>query len=416
MQKFFEGGRTLKARFLGGGDEVGRLGMVLSTGKYNFLFDYGLNPTKPPEFPILAPPVDAVFITHSHLDHIGMIPWLSKNGGANIYATPPTLAVAPILLYDTVKIANIESNSLPYEQVDVDNIIEAFTPINYGEVIEFKDLSVSVHSTGHLVGSGMYSIQNDRKFLFTGDIQSIDTHLLFGIKPVDTEVLFVESTYAGKEHPPRNAVEENFVTSIREVVERGGVAVVPAFATGRAQELLMVLENTDFEIWIDGMARTVSNVLLSFARYIKNFQRYKKMLRRIRIVRNNADREKALRGDVIITTSGMLDGGPVLHYISELNDEKNGLFLTGYQVEDTNGRMLLETGSIDLAGVATKVYMNVKFFDFSAHSGHKELLEFIEGCKPDTVVLMHGEKREDLAKDITNRKVILPKNGEEFEI
>jgi putative mRNA 3-end processing factor len=140
------------------------------------------------------------------------------------------------------------------------------------------------------------------------------------------------------------------------------------------------------------------------------------MLRRIRIVRNNADREKALRGDVIITTSGMLDGGPVLHYISELNDEKNGLFLTGYQVEDTNGRMLLETGSIDLAGVATKVYMNVKFFDFSAHSGHKELLEFIEGCKPDTVVLMHGEKREDLAKDITNKKVILPKNGEEFEI
>ncbi len=406
----------MKAKFLGGGNEVGRLGMVLTTGKYNFLFDYGINPTKPPEFPMLAPPVDAVFVTHSHLDHLGMLPWLTRNGGANIYATPPTLAVAPILLYDTVKIAKIENNTLPYEQIDVDNIIEAFQAINYGEIVEFKDISVTVHSTGHLVGSGMYQVSDDKKLVFTGDIQSIDTHMLYGIKPIDTDILVVESTYAGKEHPPRVAVEENFLNSIAEVVEREGVAVVPAFATGRAQELLMVLENTDYEIWIDGMARTVSNVLLSFPKYIKNFQRYKKMLRRIRIVRNNADRERALHGDVIITTGGMLDGGPVLNYISQLNDPKNGLFLTGYQVEDTNGRMLLETGSIDLAGVATKVNMDIKSFDFSAHSGHKELLEFISGCKPDTVVLMHGEKREQLASEITDPKVILPKNGEEFEI
>ncbi len=178
----------------------------------------------------------------------------------------------------------------------------------------------------------------------------------------------------------------------------------------------MVLENTDYEIWMDGMARTVCNVLSSFQKYVKNYQRYKKMLRRVRMVRSKSDREKALRGDVIITTGGMLDGGPVLHYISNLNTPRNGLFLTGYQVEDTNGRMLLETGSIDLAGVATKVNMDVKFFDFSAHSGHKEILEFIEGSRPDTVVLMHGEKREELAKDLTSSKVILPKNGEEFEI
>jgi putative mRNA 3-end processing factor len=406
----------LKARFLGGGDEVGRLGMVLSTDRYKFLFDYGMNPTKPPTFPMLAPKVDGVFVTHSHLDHVGMLPWLNKNGGANVYATPPTLAVIPILLYDTVKIAALEGGSLPFEEIDVDSIIESFTPLNYGEIMEFKDTEISSHSTGHLIGSSMYLLQNDRKLVFTGDIQSIDTHLLFGIRPIDTEILVVESTYAGKEHPPRPNVEENFLSSIQKVVENDGVAIVPAFATGRAQELLMVLENTDYEIWIDGMARTVCNVLLSFPRYIKNFQRYKKMLRRIRFVRNKSDRERALRGDVIITTSGMLDGGPVLGYISQLNDPKNGLFLTGYQVEDTNGRRLLETGSIDLAGVETKVNMDLKFFDFSAHSGHKELVEFIEGSKPDKVVLMHGEKREELAKDLTSAKVVLPKNGEEFEI
>jgi len=282
--------------------------------------------------------------------------------------------------------------------------------------MEFKDQDITSHSTGHLIGSAMYKVQNESIIVFTGDIQSIDTHLTFGIKPISTDVLVVESTYAGKEHPPRPSVEENFLSSIQKVVEGNGVAVVPSFAIGRSQELLMVLENTDYEIWIDGMGRTVSNVLLSFPKYIKNYQRYKKMLRRVRFVRSKSDREKALNGDVILTTSGMLDGGPVLNYISNLNDQKNGLFLTGYQVEDTNGRMLLETGSINLAGVTTKVNMDVKFFDFSAHSGHKELVEFIEGSKPDKVVLMHGEKREELAKDLTSSKIILPKNGEEFEI
>lgn len=406
----------MKARFLGGGDQVGKMGMVLSTERYKFLFDYGLNPTKPPEFPLLAPRVDGIFVTHSHLDHVGMLPWLNKAGGANVYATPPTLSVIPILLYDTVKIANLEGTNLPYDRDDVDSIIESFTPLNYGEVMEFKDHAITSHSTGHLAGSCLYLVENDKKVVFTGDIQSVDTHLLFGVKPVDTDVLFVESTYAGKEHPSRKAVEENFLSSIQQVVEGGGVAVVPAFATGRAQELLMVLENTDYQIWMDGMARSVSNVLLSFPRYLKNFQRYKKMLRRIRMVRSPSDRQRAAKGDVILTTSGMLDGGPVLNYISQLNDPKNGLFLTGYQVEDTNGRMLLETGAIDLAGVATKVRMDVKFFDFSAHSGHSELVEFIEGSHPDTVVLMHGEKREELAKDLTGAKVILPKNGEEFEV
>jgi len=411
-----KGGGSLKARFLGGGDEVGRLGMLLSTGRYQLLLDYGMNPTKPPSFPILSPSVDAVFVTHSHLDHVGMLPWINKVGGANIYATPPSLSVIPILLYDAVKIANIEGNKLPYEETDVDAVIESFTAINYGETLELRDLSISSHSTGHLIGSSMYLIEDNNRILFTGDVQSIDTHLLFGIKPLDTDVLIVESTYAGKEHPPRKSVEENFLSSIEKIVEGGGVAVVPAFATGRAQELLMVLENTDYEIWMDGMARTVSNVLLSFPKYIRNYQKYKKMVRRARMVRSKSDRDRALKGDVIITTSGMLDGGPVLNYIAQLNEPKNGLFLTGYQVEDTNGRMLLETGSIDLAGVNTKINMDVKFFDFSAHSGHRELVEFIEGCKPDKVVLMHGEKREELAKELTSAQVVLPKNGEEFEI
>ncbi|MCL4412629.1 MAG: MBL fold metallo-hydrolase, partial [Candidatus Thermoplasmatota archaeon] len=272
----------MKARFLGGGDEVGRLGMVLSTDRYKFLFDYGMNPTKPPTFPMLAPKVDGVFVTHSHLDHVGMLPWLNKNGGANVYATPPTLSVVPILLYDSVKIANLEGNSLPFEEFDVDSIIETFTPLNYGETMEFKDQDITSHSTGHLVGSAMYRVQNESSIVFTGDIQSIDTHLTFGIKPISTDVLVVESTYAGKEHPPRPSVEENFLSSIQKVVEGDGVAVVPSFAIGRSQELLMVLENTDYEIWIDGMGRTVSNVLLSFPKYIKNYQRYKKMLRRVR--------------------------------------------------------------------------------------------------------------------------------------
>ena len=130
-------------------------------------------------------------------------------------------------------------------------------------------------------------------------------------------------------------------------------------------------------------------------------------------------RKHALRGDVIITTSGMLDGGPVLFYLNHLkSDKKSAVFLTGYQVEGTNGRLLMEKGRVDISGVKEKVEAEVKFFDFSAHAGHSELRDFANKCSPSRIILFHSDDREPLASDLQEDgyEVLLPNSGEEISL
>ncbi|MFQ5553016.1 MAG: MBL fold metallo-hydrolase RNA specificity domain-containing protein, partial [Thermoplasmata archaeon] len=184
-------------------------------------------------------------------------------------------------------------------------------------------------------------------------------------------------------------------------------------AVARTQEVLMVLAETDHEIWVDGMGRQVARMYQRHRRFMRSPKRYERALSRARIVRSQGARDRALRGDVILTTGGMLDGGPVLHYLAALKDDPlSEVLLTGYQVEGTNGRMLLDTRSIDLHGLRVPVEAGVSFHDFSAHAGHAQLVEFVEGCDPTRVVLMHGDAREELAGALEGREVVLPEDGE----
>ncbi len=409
----------IKGKFLGGAEEVGSLGLHLIIDDVRLLIEYGLTPSKPPAYPQPAPPMDAVFLTHAHLDHSGMLPRISSTYDANIYMTGGTMAVLPLLLNDTIKVAELEGFPIPYMKDEVENLMSSIVPIDYGEVVELGEIEVQLHNAGHIPGSAMYEIRGEKNILFTGDINTITTHLVWGAKPVKTDILFMESTYAGREHPQRDEVEKAFLDKIDEVVSRGGIAVVPAFAVGRTQEIMLVLEKTDYEIWLDGMGRFVNSLYLKYPKYLRSAKKLKKARNKIKIVRRRSDRKKALKSEVIITTGGMLEGGPVLHYINYLkNDRKNAILLTGYQVEGTNGRLLMDEGILDLYGVKEKIDMDIEFFDFSAHAGHTELLEFAEKCSPEKIVLMHGDNREALAKDLREKgfDVMLPKNGEDFEI
>ena len=135
-------------------------------------------------------------------------------------------------------------------------------------------------------------------------------------------------------------------------------------------------------------------------------------------VRNRKQREKAIAGEVILTTSGMLDGGPVLRYIKELNENpKNAILLTGYQVEGSNGRMLMDKGQINIYGEIERVKPEVEFFDFSAHAGHKELLSFVRGCNPEHLVLYHGNNRKILGDELgEDYNIHYPEVGKAIEI
>jgi putative mRNA 3-end processing factor len=410
----------MELQFLGGASEIGSLGLVVRDQGRTLLFDYGMTPTDPPTYPRPAPTnVDVAFLTHAHLDHSGMTPVLSRLRRAEAVATPVTVAVTDLLTKDALKIANLEGYLPPYTSDDIHGIHRRFTSMDRHGTYRYKGIEVDLVPAGHIPGASMYLYRGERDLMFTGDLQTIPTHLVGGAEPRECEVLVMESTYAGREHPDRVETERTFRRDIQEVVERGGKVVVPAFAVGRAQEVLLTLASSGFKVWLDGMARKVNEIYRSAPEYLADAKRFRRALEGVRSVQHSSERREALRdAEVIVTTGGMLDGGPVLYYIAEMYKEaRNAIYLTGYQVEGSNGRQLMDKGTLTIDEVTVRPECEIKKFDFSAHAGHSDLVKFVRATRADTVILMHGDSRELLAEALQNEvKVVMPENGEKFTV
>lgn len=409
----------MRLKFLGGANLIGSTGLLLETTNSTNVFDYGITPTDPPQYPLDAPPVDNVFLSHCHLDHSGMIPSLTSKYDLNLFSTSLTYSLSQILLRDNLKICDIEGYPCMYTKSDIREMTNNLIDIKIGEKYYFKDFEMIVYTAGHIPGSTMFQlIFNDgTSVLYTGDINTIDTRLIQGTVGIKCDILILESTYAGRNHVLRQKIEYSFHEKIKEILERGGKTIIPAFAVGRTQELLLILGDLDVEIWLDGMGKDVTRLLLKFPQFIRNEKKLKKIFEKVHRVHSESHRKKAMEGEVILTTSGMLDGGPVLRYIKELNNNpKNGLLLTGYQVEGSNGRQLLDSGIINIHGSNEKINMEVEFFDFSAHAGHNELINFARKCNPEHLILYHGDDREYLKKDLEDSYIIhLPEDGKDFQ-
>ena len=394
--------------------------MVLETTDIRLLFEYGISPGKPPLYPLPPPPIDLLLLTHAHLDHSGMIPWLFSRTDQKILTTDLTSELAYLLHKDSINIAKSEGYAIPFTNSDAKDAKHAVEPVTPSQKKTIGDnYEIIFHPAGHIPGSLMFELVGDRKILFTGDFNVIDTRLVKGTKPVKCDILFLEGTYAGRDHPKkRSEIEKDLIDKIDEVVRRGGIAVLPAFAVARSQELALVLKNTGFNIWFDGMGKKVSKMFLKHPRYIRSPDELKKALNKINFVHSDHGRKLALKADVIITSSGMMDGGPVLNYLNKLkNDKKSAVLLTGYQVEDSNARLLIDKGKLDFYGVIENIECEVEYFDFSAHAGHSELIEFAEKCNPEKIVLMHSDNRTILAEPLKNTaEVYTPKTGETIEL
>ena len=407
----------MEFQFLGGASEVGRLGKVLKSGPTSSLFDYGLLPKDPPQYPIPAPPVDGMFVSHAHLDHTGMIPWITRRQDVDVVLTPPTADVADLLLQDSLKIADAEGFDAPFDDHDLRTARRRFRTIDFGDNVDMGELEVTSHPAGHIPGAPMSDVIGNQTLLFTGDLHTLRTDLVWGAKPIKCDTLFVEATYAGRQHPERLKSEYAFLKKVEQVVNRGGIALVPSFAVGRTQDILLTLAKARHEVWLDGMGKKVNLIYVEHPEYIRSAKALRQAMHRVRVVDGPRTRELAGRGEVIVCTSGMLDGGPVLHYLDLIRDDpKSAILLTGYQVDGTNGRKLVDTGRIDLYGVDVEVKIEWQKFDFSAHAGQDELVRFIEGCDPRRVVLMHGDQRELLAEALEGRDVLLPKEGQWYNL
>lgn len=406
----------VKIQFLGGSSEIGSLAMVLETNGNRFLFEYGMKPSKPPEFPLPAPPVDYILLTHCHLDHSGMIPSLCADEEQRILTTEITSLISTLLYKDSIKIAKSEGYAPPYRSKDIGEAEHSYIDVEPKQKRMIgNDHEICMHSAGHIPGSLMYELTGSRRILFTGDFNTTDTRLVKGTKPVNCDVLFMEATYAGREHPKkRDELEKEFLDKIDEVVDRGGVVVLPSFSVARSQELSIILKKTNYNIWFDGMGRKVTDLYLKHPRYLRSPENLRKAINKINIVRSDQSRKKALEAEVIITSSGMLDGGPVLGYMYKLrNDSKSAVILTGYQVEGTNSRLLFDKGKLAFYGVVEDIDCEVQYYDFSAHAGHSELIDFAKDCKPEKIVLFHSDNRQALLEPLKNiAEVTMPIDGE----
>jgi putative mRNA 3-end processing factor len=410
---------SMNCQFLGGSDEVGNLAMVLEVEDMRFLFDYGMSPGKPPSFPLPPPPIDLTFLTHSHLDHCGMIPWLCSQSDHRIITTEPTAIVSNLLQKDTVKIAQMDGYSIPFTNADVKEAEHSYVPVEQGRRQDLgENYSVRFHSAGHIPGALMFEIVGDKRMLFTGDFNVIDTRLVKGTKPIPCDILFMEGTYAGREHENRKQLEREFLEKIDEVVNRGGTAVIPAFAVARSQEILLILNNAKYDVWFDGMGRKISKLYLKYPKYLRSVDGLRKAMNKINMVQSEQSRKTAMKGEVIVTSSGMMDGGPVLSYMNKLkNDKKSAVLLTGYQVEGTNSRLLFEKGKLNFYGVIENVHCEVQYYDFSAHAGHSELVEFARRCTPEKIILFHSDDRTPLVDALKDTaEVITPMKGERFSL
>jgi putative mRNA 3-end processing factor len=411
----------LRYHYLGGGNEVGNVGIVLEDPTSNrLLLDYGIAPTKPPRYPNEAPHVSNAIITHSHIDHLGMVPWLASNHNTTLHGTELTAAISEMMWYDCHKVSSIEGYPLPWDKRDIDLALSAWDTHQFNQPWSQDDWKLELHRAGHIPGAAMLHVETPNKsVLFSGDFDTRDSQLTVGAKPVRTDVLFVEGTYGGRDHPPKQEENQRFIERIIEVVDRGGTALVPAFANGRTQDVVMLLHKhlPELDVHVDGMGKRVAKLQMEHPETLRDPSGLESAWKWCRRVSSKSDRKKALDADVIVSTSGMLDGGPSIWYLNRLRHErKNAILLTGYQARNTGGRRLLDERRIPIFGKLANIELDVDQYSFSTHAGHQEIVNFAEQCQAEDVVIYHSDPtmaRPPLAEALekNGHQVHVPENG-----
>ena len=433
---------------LGGCREVGRSCMLLSTPESRIIIDCGVNVGSddsatpylyvPEVYPLNQ--IDAVVLTHAHLDHAGLVPMLYKYGYEGpIYCTPPTRDLAVLLQLDYIEIAGREGKRLPYDSAMVREALKHTITLNYGDVTDIApDTKLTMHNAGHILGSsiahfhigdGLYNVA------FTGD-QKFERTRLFDPAVCNfprLETLVTEATYGGTNsiQPSRKDAEVALIKVVKETVNKGGKVIIPAFSVGRSQEVMVVLEEAirkkvidEVPVCLDGMIYEATAIHTTYPEYLNNDLRdlifhkgINPFLAQCFVkVESPKQRTEIIEGPpcVILATSGMLNGGPVIEYLKRLGpDEKNMLVIVGYQAEGTLGRRIQKGWkelplSVEGKTQTVKINLEVTTVDgFSGHSDRQQLMEYMRRIypKPGRVLTNHGEEGNclDLASSIYKR-------------
>jgi len=425
---------------LGGFGQVGRSCMLLTTPDSKILVDCGINPgaRNPMEsFPrldwanITLDDLDAVVIGHAHLDHTGFLPVLCKYGYKGpIYCTEPTLPMMNLIQLDAIKVVAAQGRTPIYSDRDVKQIMKQTITIPYGTVTDISpDIKLVFANAGHILGSALchFHIGNgDHNFVYSGDIK-FGKSILFESASWNfprVETLLIESTYGAKEdiQPTRQEVESAFINSVNNTLTDGGKVLIPIPAVGRAQEIMMVIDHymkagqmVEAPVFMEGMISEASAIHEAHPEYLAHELRQKILetddnpfdSEYFTNVEHPDAREEPLREGspcIIIATSGMLEGGPVLEYFKNIvPDKKNKLLFVSYQVNGTLGRRVLDGAKqVSMLGRDGKVEVvtincGIERLDgFSGHSDYNQLISFVHRLRPKLrrVLVNHGERRK----------------------
>jgi KH/beta-lactamase-domain protein len=445
---------------LGGVKQVGRSCFIVVTPESKVMLDCGINPGEMSgldAYPRLdwfnfdLDDLDAVVISHAHIDHQGFLPALFKYGYKGpVYCTEPTLPLMTLLQTDSVKIANSNGAYLPYEARDVNEVIKHCITLPYGKPTDISpDITITLNNAGHIMGSATVhlNISGAHNILYSGDYKYAKTQLLDSAVSVypRVETLITESTYGNSTDvmPDQQFVYRSFSESINKTLTEGGKVLIPVPAVGRAQEIMLVMAKemkegrlVESPIYIEGMISEASAIHMSYAHYLGSEVR-KSVLQGINpfqseyftVISGYGKRDDVVNDEnpaIVMATSGMLEGGPSVEYFKELApNPKNKIMFVSYQINGTLGRRVLdgtmsEVSMMDKSGKVKVVPVRCqtqKIDGFSGHSDFNQILSFVARVKPKRVLVNHGErtKSENTASAIYSRLKIrsgVPDNRE----
>ncbi|MBI4174525.1 MAG: MBL fold metallo-hydrolase, partial [Candidatus Aenigmarchaeota archaeon] len=406
---------------LGSGSEVGRSSIVVS-GKIRIVMDCGVKiQPEPPKYPPVEK-VDAAIISHAHLDHVGATPLLFKKAKIPVYMNDITLELGTMLVKDSMKVARKEGFTVPFDKSHVKRMVKNTKIIRHNEKFRIGEMQCSLWHSGHIPGSSSIMVDGGKKIFYTADIQTRPSHLLNPCNlPQKVDTLIIESTYGMKVQAPRAREEQRLVDAVEETIANDAVALMPVFAVGRAQEVMMILKDYIDKIALDGMAKLASEIVAQYGAYIKSPKEFRELLKKTKFIRTDEERAAALRKfPIIIASAGMLGGGPAVHYLREMQSMPEGKVLfTGFLVEDSPGRNLIETKIFENAEERFHVSGDLQQIELSAHADRNGLLDIIRRTRPETVICVHGDKCSEFAKSVEEEfrvQAFAPKNGETIKV
>ena len=449
----------IRVTFLGGGRQVGRSCILLQTPQTKILLDCGINvAVKGKErFPYLDAPefklneLDAIVLSHAHLDHSGLIPYLYKMGYKGpIYMTMPTIDLAALIALDYIGVAYKQATTPLFSSTDVKEMVKHTICLNFNEVTDIApDMRITFYNSGHALGSAITHINignGAHNLVYSADFKFIRTRLLD--RAISNfprmETMIIEATYGGKDNilPSRNDAEEQIVNEIKKTVENSGKVLIPELGLGRAQETMLILEEAmrldklpKIPIYIDGMIWDINGIHTAYPEFLNSqvrrdiFQNKNPFVEEVfKRVGSSSERKKVIEGGpcVVLATSGMLVGGASVEYFRHFaSNKKNKICFVCYQGSGSLGKQVQEgvkefKMNIDGNEEIVEVNMEVVTIDgLSAHAGRTELLDYANRTQPKSskIIINHGEQSRclDLASSIYRLhhiETVVPKNLE----